>query len=152
MQKMNTCSQLMMPLAALLAMASTLVSCQTATPASRIEENPVMFASLPAEDQLLVQRGQIRTGMSQDAVFLAWGYPNSRPYVGEKEGRRTERWVYTRLTPVMVSPGLHAGYGHGPYGWRHRYYGMAADTAYVPQNAACVSFENGKVISWEALR
>ncbi len=122
-------------------------SCQVATPASRIEENPVLFSSLPVEEKLLVQQGQIRAGMSTGAVFLAWGYPNSRPFVGEKDGKRLERWVYTRLEPVMLAP-TWGGACWGPRGHCHPSMGM--DTAYVPRNTAEVVFEDGKVVSWEA--
>ncbi len=122
-----------------------LASCQVATPATRIEQNPVLFQSLPVEDKLLVQRGQIREGMSPGAVFLAWGYPNSQPYVGEKEGKRLERWVYTRSEPVMVISAW------GGACWYHSCYSMP-DTLYVTRNTASVTFENDKVVSWEAQR
>ncbi len=133
---------------AVAAVALLLVSCQVATPASRIEKNPVLFDSLPEQDKILVQQGKIRAGMSPQAVFLAWGYPNSQPFAGEKDGKRVVRWVYTTLEPVMVTPAWNGPYW-GPGGWYHDYYGVA-DTAYVPRNSACVTFENDKVISWEA--
>ncbi len=134
--------------AALVAVALLLVSCQVATPAMRIEENPALFEALPEQDRVLVQQGQIREGMAPEAVFLAWGYPNSRPYVGEKNGKRLVRWVYTRLEPVMVTP-TWSGPCWGPGGWCHHDYGIP-DTAYIPRNAATVTFEDGKVSSWEA--
>ncbi len=128
--------------------ALLLASCQVATPASRIENNPVLFAALPEKDKALVQRGEIRAGMSPEAVFLAWGYPNSQPFVGEKDGKCMVRWVYTRMEPVMVTP-TWGGPCWGPYGWCHSHYG-APDTAYVPRNTAYVTFEDDKVVSWEA--
>ncbi len=140
------------PLFAVLAAACLLSCCQVANPASRIEENPVLFASLPAEDKLLVQRGQIRSGMSPEAVYLAWGYPHSRPSIGEQNGKRMERWVYTRLEPVMVSPAFGVGPCWGPHGWHHCHYHGMMNTAYVPRQAASVLFEDGRVVSWEARR
>ncbi len=125
-----------------------LASCQVATPATRIEENPALFASLPEKDQALVRQGHIRAGMSPEAVFLAWGYPNSQPYTGEKDGKRVVRWVYTTLEPVMVSPSWSGPYW-GPYGWTDGFNNMP-DTAYIPRNTAYVMFENDKVVSWEA--
>ncbi len=134
-----------------LAAASLLLaSCQVATPASRIESNPVLFESLPEKDKPLVRQGQVRAGMSPEAVFLAWGYPNSQPFVGEKDGKRLVRWVYTRMEPVMVTS-TWGGPCWSPYGWHHGCYGMP-DTAYVPRNTAYVTFENDKVVSWEAQR
>ncbi len=137
------------PCMAVAAFSLLLSACQVATPATRIEQNPVLFESLPEKDKALVQQGQIRAGMSPEAVFLAWGYPNSRPFVGEKNGKPLVRWVYTRMEPVMVTP-TWGGPCWGPYGWCHGHYGMP-DTAYIPRNTAYVTFENDKVVSWEAL-
>ncbi len=126
-----------------------LSACQVATPASRIEQNPLLFASLPEADRVLVQQGQIRTGMSPNAVFLAWGYPNTQPFLGEKGGKRIERWVYTRPEPVMVTPGWDEPCW-GTDGLLHYHGHMGMDTAYVPRNTAEVVFEDGKVVSWES--
>ncbi len=131
--------------AAVAALSLFLPSCQVATPASRIAENPALYDSLPEHERGLVQQGQIRQGMSAAAVFLAWGYPNSRPFVGEKEGKHLERWLYTSLEPVVVTPA-----------WRGCVWyddcGPSMDVAYIPRNTACVTFENGRVVSWEARR
>ncbi len=135
---------------ALAAASLLLASCQVATPAARIEKNPVLFESLPEQDRSLVLQGQIRAGMSPEAVFLAWGYPNSQPYVGEKDGKRLVRWVYTRMEPVMVTP-TWGGPCWGPRGWCHDHY-TAPDTIYIPRNTAYVTFEDDKVVSWETQR
>ncbi len=130
------------------ALVLSLAACQSATPASRIAENPVMFQSLPAEQQTLVQQGRISEGMSQDAVFLAWGAPNNEPYVGQQNGKSLVRWVYTYQQPVMSTPPLGPVYW-GPYGWYDpAVYGPT--TVYVPRTAATVLFENNKVVSWES--
>ena len=121
--------------------------CQVSTPATRIQENPVIFRSLPEKDRLLVERGQIREGMSPEAVFLAWGYPDSQPFEGQAGGKRVTRWVYTTLEPVMVSAPLHPWHCCPCDAFR----GMP-ETAYVRRPAAYVVFENGKVVSWEARR
>lgn len=130
--------------------ALTLAACQTATPASRIESNPLLFRSLSAEQQLMVQQGRISKGMTKDAVFLAWGKPASAPMVGEKDGKRFERWVYTVSRAVPVNSfggacwydGPWCRHGWGPYG------GM--EVAYIPENVASVTFENGCVTEWES--
>lgn len=126
--------------------AVMVVSCVT-TPAERIAENPAVFRSLPPQQQLLVQQGRIEQGMSADAVLLAWGAPDTAPVYGEKDGRRTERWIYRGYEPVTVmsdwSP-LH----HGPYGWYDPVY-PATGTAYIPTQEAYVEFVNGKVSAWE---
>lgn len=130
--------------------ALALVSCQTVSPAKRIEANPVMFQSLNPEQQLMVQQGRICKGMTKDAVFLAWGKPATAPMTGEKDGRRYERWVYTTSRAVPMDtiggcwwysdPWYHHGWG--PYG------GMSV--AYVPEEVASVTFENDRVTEWES--
>ncbi|MBQ1960193.1 MAG: hypothetical protein II349_01560 [Akkermansia sp.] len=134
-------------LTAVAAFVLALSSCQSVTPATRIAENPVLFRSLPVEQQILVQQGRICEGMSQDAVFLAWGAPNNPPYEGQKNGKNVVRWVYTFQEPVMAAPTVGVTVV-GPYGW----YGPAMygpSTVYVPREAATVQFENNKVVSWE---
>lgn len=124
------------------------VSCRSATPATRIAENPVLFRSLPEAQQQLVQQGRIAEGMSQDAVFLAWGAPNTAPYVGQKNGKSVIRWVYTYNEPVPVTSNWGPGWW-GPYGGWYGPYGIDTGTAYIPRTAASVLFENNKVVSWE---
>ena len=123
------------------------VSCQTATPLTRIDQNPVMFRMLSPEHQVLVQQGRICEGMSKDAVFLAWGMPEGRPVVGQNGKVHFEKWVYTCMRPVMVE----RPYWGGFYGsaCRGMYWNGGWDTAYVPEVCATVTFENGRVIAWE---
>ena len=125
-------------------------ACTLATPATRIAANPKVYEALPAQQQALVQNGQIAQGMSPEAVFLAWGYPNSSPYVGQIGNKQVVRWVYTTMRPVMVTPQWSGPYW-GPYGWYNPYYDMP-QTAYVPENTANVTFENGKVVTWSSRR
>ena len=127
--------------------AALLTSCQTSTPMSRITKNPVMFRVLSPEQQLMVQQGKICEGMSKEAVFLAWGNPNTEPVLGQQNGVSYEKWVYLIYQPVMMNTvGFSSGcWGGGPC------YGPAVgtSTAYVPQESAWVMFENDKVTSWE---
>src|SRR5438477_13076030 len=69
--------------------AGALIFAGCSTTESRIKEHPEIFQSLSANDQALVSRGQIRTGMSQDAVWLAWGTADQR-IAGAMRGQRTE--------------------------------------------------------------
>ena len=85
--------------------------------------------------------------MSPDAVFLAWGAPDSDPVYGEKKGVKTERWVYLSYEPVTVMPTC-GGILYDCSGW-HAPFSVYADTAYVPYPSAYVEFENGKVTEWE---
>ncbi len=135
---------------ALLTLAAALgfASCQSPTPATRIQENPALYEALPAKDKALVMQGQIREGMSPQAVYLAWGQPDSQPFVGQDKGKRLTRWVYSTLEPVFIDR-PYCGWHHcGPYGGY--WCGGGIDTAYVRRPSAYVLFENDKVVSWEA--
>ncbi len=131
---------------ALAALGMLLAACQSSTPAKRIADNQAVYQALPAQQQSLVQKGYICEGMSPQAVFLAWGYPNNPPFVGTNNGKRVVRWVYSRHEPVTVVNDWYDPYW-GP--WHYHYY-PGFDTAYIPQKSAVVSFEDEKVVSWEA--
>jgi len=71
--------------------ALILSSCST--PETRISEHPDLYQSLSPRDQELVSQGQIRTGMSRTAVWLAWGSPD-RKIVGNMGTGKRETWAY----------------------------------------------------------
>ena len=86
--------------------AIILTGCETTQ--DRISQHPEIYQGLSARDQQLVFQGQLRSGMSQSAVWLAWGNPDQKVQ-GEMRGRATETWVYTT---TQEAP----GYAWGPYG------------------------------------
>lgn len=156
--------------------ASTLILTSCETTESRISEHPDIFDSLSQRDQQLVQQGQIRTGMSQNAVWLAWGGPAQKT-AGEMRGRPTETWIYVNYQPAY-------GYGYygypygswGPwgYGWgggvavAHRHHGGRSFVyfgdpwydpfyySYIPPSIPVpyrtVTFERGRVVSFQYLK
>lgn len=141
---MNTrIAKFVMSAACVCAAAFMLGSCQSSTPASRIEANPALFQSLPAAHQQLVQQGRICTGMNKDAVMLAWGTPGGS-MVGQSEGKNVETWRYTQLVPVYT-PHFYPYYGYRWYGS-----GYYDDWTYIPRTAAEVTFLNGKVSGWQS--
>jgi hypothetical protein len=120
------------------------------TPATRIQRNPAAFAALPSADQPLVQRGIVREGMSHDAVFLAWGQPDFvRRMVRPK--LKAETWIYVGTDFVPV-PGFRYDYLPGGYGRYGRHRVPVYDWDYVPVRRfdRSATFENGRVIGWEA--
>ena len=54
--------------------AAWLTGCSTVS--SRIQENPGLFASLPPDQQALVQQGKVAVGMDMATVRLAKGDPD----------------------------------------------------------------------------
>ena len=97
------------------ASALTLASCSTVE--TRISRHPEIYQNLSPSDQGLVSQGKIRTGMSPNAVWLAWGSPDQK-VLGNMRGHSTETWIYVNyVTPYGYDYGYpYWGYGY-PYGF-----------------------------------
>ena len=76
-----------------LAAAALWSGCETSTIESRKAERSSAYAALPADQKALVDQGNIQIGMSQDAVFIAWGAPAQTLESESSEGRFTT-WIY----------------------------------------------------------
>ena len=143
-----------------------LASCETTQ--SRISKHPEIYQNLSANDQALVSRGQIRAGMPQNAVWLAWGSPD-RKITGNMRGHATETWIYVTYETVPYPYyGPRWGYGYGFGGGVavvHRRHGgrsfvFFGDPFYdpffysyippsVPVPSKTVTFINGRVVSFQ---
>ena len=156
--------------------ASAIVFTGCSTTESRISEHPEIYNTLSPNDQALVSRGQIRSGMSMNAVWLAWGSPEQKAS-GEMRGRATETWVYVQTTTAPYGSAYYPYYGYGGYGpgfyggfgtvgvvrahGHHRfvffgdpfydpfYYSYIPPTVSYPYKT--VTFANGRVISFQYL-
>ena len=74
-----------------------------------------MYQHLSATDQALVSQGQIRFGMTMDAVWLAWGTADQK-IPANVHDRPAETWVYLRYeTP----PSYGGPYYYGPFDWSY---------------------------------
>ena len=95
--------------------ALLLTGCETVE--NRISEHQDLYNSLSPRDQDLVRNGQIRSGMSMNAVWLAWGSPEQKT-AGEMRGHATETWIYvqSRTAPYGAYGYPYYGYGPGFYG------------------------------------
>ena len=149
------------------AAVSVLLFSGCSTVSSRIEADPASFARLSPSDQALVKEGRIRGGMSQEAVYLAWGRPEQKA-TGMIHNVPTETWVYL-VARTVPAYGYGYGYGGGFYGrvgyyGRHggrHFYGAFFDPFYDPfyypfpetitQPVKTVSFQRGKVIAYQFL-
>ena len=139
------------------------VSCVPSTPQARIQQSPAMFAALSPKEKQLVQQGELAKGMTQNAVFLAWGPPSMR-YEGNQKGQSAMRWDYTAAYPVYTSSyfgaysyGGYGGYGHHghhsyPYHGYGYGFGFAPEITYAPYRQSSVWFVNNRVDAWERLR
>lgn len=84
----------------LAALALAAFLCQCATPVNqRIAAHPASYQGLTDHEKNLVQRGEIRRGMSQEAVALAWGEPTRRT-LSVIHGHPVEKWTYSGYVPT----------------------------------------------------
>lgn len=120
----------------------------TSTIESRIQEHPTMYSALTGQEKKAVSNGLILRGMSQDAVYLAWGRPSGIKE-GNSNGAPMEKWRYSSLMPIMSQRFLYNDY-HSYHHYEHcsPFY-HSTNVGYIPYTSAIVEFENNKVKSWE---
>jgi hypothetical protein len=154
--------------------SSALILASCSTTETRISKHPEIYQALSPSDQALVSRGQIRAGMSQNAVWLAWGSAD-RKIVGNMRGRPTETWIYVNYTTYPYLGPYYGPYGYG-YGFgltsvgfvgRHHHHGGRTFVffgnpfydpffySYIPPSIPypykTVTFSNGRVVSFQYL-
>jgi hypothetical protein len=140
-----------MKISLLLLLGSLLLTgCTTTSISSRRQERLGSYNTLTAEQRLAVDIGQIKIGMSEDAVYIALGKP-SQILRGESTAGSIVTWLYTGTYFEEYR-------GWGYYGYNHCYRGrfytapyMTYD--YVPRGYVRVevTFENGTVKEWRSL-
>jgi hypothetical protein len=125
---------------------SALILAGCSTPQSRISDHPDIYQGLSSRDQALVNQGQIRSGMSQNAVWLAWGSPD-RKIIGNMQGHPTESWIYISYAAYPYYP----CYGPwDPYFGAPLYYPFYSDIPpSIPYPAKVVTFAKGRVVAFQ---
>lgn len=115
-----------------------LTGCATSSIASRKKERAASFAALSPELKTLVSDGQIRRGMSEDAVYIAWGKPAQVLQLEDANGLSVT-WIYT------------GGWMEETRYWYS--YRRVPETDYQPRTyvRAEIIFVNGLVQSWRTL-
>ncbi len=122
----------------ILSLAAILAGCATSSIESRRRERASSYEALSPEFKTLVDQGQIRRGMTPDAVYIAWGKP-SQVLQQEDERGAVTIWLY--------------------------YGGWLEETRYWPRSArqpvsdfqsrtyvsAEITFANGLVTAWRTL-
>jgi len=112
-----------------------LTGCATSTTIeSRKKERYAAYQALPPELKSAADQGQVKPGMTADAVYISWG-PPSQIIRGGDEGGETTTWIYT------------GGYVQETryWGYRRLHYDYYPGT-YV---RAQVVFVNGVVKQWQ---
>jgi len=141
------------------ALALVTLSCTSARE-RRITNNPQIYQSLSTSDQLLVQQGRIREGMTKEGVFLAYGRPDSVA-TGKQKGASIEKWTFMGTQPMYANTfnmgwGGWGGWGGrgwggpgcGYYGAWDPYWGISPTVVYVPYKAATVTFRGNRVTEY----
>jgi hypothetical protein len=147
--------------------ASALLLAGCSTTETRISGHPEIYQSLSPNDQALVSHGQIRTGMPENAVWLAWGSPDQKA-IGNMRGRTTETWIYVHYATAYPYPYHYPYYGFGltsvavVRSHHHRSFVFFGDPffdpfyySYIPPSIPypykTVTFANGRVRSFQYL-
>lgn len=133
---------------ALIAGCLLLAGCASSTVESRKKERLAAYQALPPDQKELVDKGQIQVGMSQDAVYVAWGEPAQILQSETGDGLLT-RWLY------------HGSWTEETRYWTFRevpYQGNVfleryLDRDYSPRDylQAEIVFVGGKVARWRTL-
>jgi len=135
-------------LTVLMAGALFLTGCKSSTVETRRTERPAAYSALPADQRTLVDQGQIKVGMSEDAVYIAWGKAAQVVSSEDKNGRTTT-WLY------------HGSWLEENRYWSYRevsrdgrvYLERYLDRDYNSRDyiSAEIVFKNGVVASWRTL-
>ena len=122
--------------------------CATSTIEKRKKQHSTAYSSLTPELQSAVDHGQIKVGMSEEAVYIAWGKPDQVLTNQTSQGTFVT-WLYhgSRLHPYTYW--TYHNYMADGHVWGHPYLG----TSYYPVEyvSAEVVFENGVVKEWRTL-
>lgn len=132
----------------LLVGCSLLAGCATGTIESRRKDRAAAYAALTAEEKELVDKGQIKVGMNQDAVYIAWGPPAEILQSETQDGLLTT-WLYHG---VWTEETRYWTFREVPYKgtvFLERY----LEHDYFPRNyvQAEIVFAGGEVTRWRTL-
>ena len=132
----------------LLAGGLLLSGCATSTVESRRHEKAAAYAALPADQRKMVDAGQIRVGMSADAVYIAWGKPSEVLQREDEQGAVTI-WLYYSGWMQETRYWSYHQVGFGPHAYLTRY----LEHDYYPMTyvSAEIIFEDGQVKRWRTL-
>lgn len=118
------------------------------TPASRIRQNPEIFAQLNPADQELIRQGKVAVGFTAEMVRLALGEPD-RLTTRSSEARTSEVWHYVTYEMPTGSP-LYRGWYHRYYMWHDPLYPWYLDEVNRRERERfSVIFERGRVTALE---
>ena len=126
-----------------------LAGCATSTVESRRKEKLAIYDALSPDEKEQVDKGQIKTGMSQDAVYIAWGPPAQILQNQTGTSGVQTVWLYEGTTMQETRYWTFREVPHGGHVFFERY----LDRDYDPRNyvSAELVFVGGKLASWRTL-
>ncbi|HEV8544276.1 MAG TPA: hypothetical protein VGR78_17950 [Verrucomicrobiae bacterium] len=134
----------------LAALILLIMGCATnSTIETRRQEKAAPYASLSPAEKVLVDAGQIKTGMSADAVYIAWGKPAEVLESEDQNGHITSWRYYGSWMQESRYWAYRETSRHGDDLYLERY--LVSD--YQPRDyvRAEIDFKEGKVVSWRTL-
>lgn len=122
--------------------------CATSTVEKRKQQQASAYSELPPEFKAAVAQGQIKVGMTTNAVYIAWGKP-AEVLIGESAAGQTMTWIYrgTQLVEYRY-------WGYPGWCYYDRFYSYPFFAyEYYPHSylRAEVVFEKGLVKEWRSL-
>ena len=133
-----------------LAISLLFAGCVTrSTIESRRTERLSAYNSLAPEEKQLVDQGQVKMGMTSDAVYIAWGPPSETLESEDPQQGRISTWRYYGSWMQESRYWAYRESGRGPDLYLERY----LVTDYHPRDyvRAEIHFQNGRVLSWRTL-
>ena len=126
-----------------------LAGCATTTIEGRRKERAGAYAGLSDDHRTMVDRGDIAVGMSEDAVYIAWGKPDQILKSGDKSGLKIT-WLYEGTTTDthyfwQTYPSVDA---NGRQILERR---LAPQTEFRDYVSAELIFRNGELERWRTL-
>lgn len=136
-----------------LSLALSLLVAGCATPStieSRRSERLSVYSSLAPDEQRLVDEGQIKMGMSSDAVYIAWGPPSE---VLQSESAPQGRITTWRYYGSWMQESRYWAYRETSRGGNDLYLERYLVSDYQPRDyvRAEINFQDGRVLSWRTL-
>ena len=106
------------------------------------------YSALSADERQLVDNGQIKVGMSSDAVYIAWGQP-AQVLESENASGKVTTWLYEGGWMKETRYWAYRQTGTGPDLFLERY--LIND--YQPRTyvRAQLRFVDGKLKEWQTL-
>ena len=116
--------------------------------ASRRKERTAAYTALPPEDRALVDQGQIKIGMTEDAVYIAWGKPQEVLQSEDARGRQVV-WLYHGNYATEQSYWNYRIVNAGSQQYLERF--LDRDFDFRTYVSSEIVFEGGHIKSWRTL-